>query len=509
MVDSGELILLQISDEGTCGLNGPETGGGNFAALCRNMLDSNKTSGTSGGSHGLGKAVLWRMSALNTVLFCSNLTEPLDGETQLRFIGRSDLAWHELPAKSLRERDAVGAIEPARPGRIVSIWDNRALAKDLLIDRGEAPGTTVNVVAFHDPSADEVPTPAQLAESLETALARHFWPALSSERFKATVDVADGQTIVRSAKVDVSTLQPAYADLMEKNRRDDLADTLTTAEDVVRVRVELHVPPRRAEPDSHPAFDHRAVLLIEHAPGRRCIPICRVLPHVSRSRDGCEDARPAPCCGRRQSIPCSSAVRRGSQLRPRRPTRRSLSPGRPAARTQHLGGHREAQPGIWPRGWGCARASFEAAIHQAVRDVLLPSVEDRPDGPRDLAELFRITDPPPPPPRAPRLMVEGSEVVDGAWQIEATIRRKDVDRELIGRPQLVFNGETGRGSPVRWAKVTPLKNCTLDAAGHLVISAGVRTARFKAVTDPTSHPISAKHSSVSVDFRPIAAGGKG
>ncbi len=152
------------------------------------------------------------------------------------------------------------------------------------------------------------------------------------------------------------------------------------------------------------------------------------------------------------------------------------------------------------RGGGVALRQFEAAIHQAVRDVLLPSVEDRPDGPRDLAELFRITDPPPPPPRAPRLMVEGSEVVDGAWQIEATIRRKDVDRELIGRPQLVFNGETGRGSPVRWAKVTPLKYCTLDAAGHLVISAGVRTARFKAVTDPTSHPISAKHSSVSVDF---------
>ena len=66
--------LLRISDSGTRGLTGPETGAdGNFASLCRNKLTNTQTSG--GGSYGLGKVVLWTHSGIGATLFFSELSE--------------------------------------------------------------------------------------------------------------------------------------------------------------------------------------------------------------------------------------------------------------------------------------------------------------------------------------------------------------------------------------------------------------------------------------------------
>src|SRR5438309_1992450 len=91
-----ERLLLVVEDRGTLGLIGEEDGEGNFAALVRNNLDSNKQSGTAGGAFGLGKAVLWRMSAFSLVLFSSNLSKPTQAGNQYRRVmGRCDLPWHE------------------------------------------------------------------------------------------------------------------------------------------------------------------------------------------------------------------------------------------------------------------------------------------------------------------------------------------------------------------------------------------------------------------------------
>ncbi len=80
LAESQELVLLVIEDSGTTGLLGPETGEGKFAALCRNNLDSNKEGAqTKGGAFGLGKGVLWRASRFATVMFCSNLSQPVEG----------------------------------------------------------------------------------------------------------------------------------------------------------------------------------------------------------------------------------------------------------------------------------------------------------------------------------------------------------------------------------------------------------------------------------------------
>jgi hypothetical protein len=67
MLESDCMTGLWIEDRGTTGLVGDEQGSGNFAALCRDRLFSEKQRAESGGSFGLGKAVLWRFSLLSTV----------------------------------------------------------------------------------------------------------------------------------------------------------------------------------------------------------------------------------------------------------------------------------------------------------------------------------------------------------------------------------------------------------------------------------------------------------
>jgi hypothetical protein len=76
IASSGDSITgLWIEDRGTTGLMGDERGSGNFAALCRDRLFSEKQRAESGGSFGLGKTVWWRFSHLSTVTFYSRIVE--------------------------------------------------------------------------------------------------------------------------------------------------------------------------------------------------------------------------------------------------------------------------------------------------------------------------------------------------------------------------------------------------------------------------------------------------
>jgi RNA polymerase primary sigma factor len=110
--EEDQLLLLLIDDSGTSGLTGPERESGHFTALCRNNLDSNKEGAIAGagGAFGLGKAVLWRASRLSTVLFCSHLAKPEDGQTQNRILGGANwLGTKYRETRPLLGRGGLGA----------------------------------------------------------------------------------------------------------------------------------------------------------------------------------------------------------------------------------------------------------------------------------------------------------------------------------------------------------------------------------------------------------------
>ncbi len=504
-VDSRELLLLEVSDYETTGLLGSDIGEGNFAALCRNNLDSSKTSGRAGGSYGLGKAVLWRMSSLSTVLFLSNLSEaaPDSGNSQGRFIARSELVWHDLDgAGSFAGPGWLGVPDSDIAGRSLSYWGNQALAEDLLLARDdESTGTTISVVGFRDPSRDEEQPPAQLAETVERAVAEHFWPALANGALSVTVQVAEGAEVHRSVDVDVTASHPALSDLLVKHRRQEVVDQLLEPGDVVRVPVALDVP-RCTTPDfEHDAFTHTAYVLVRRAEqddesssaGQvqyfRGTGMVISQADMSRVLVGAQPFHSAVLCG----------LAAGSSVEDERAELFLRAAEPPAHNTWEI---TEKLGREYDRGSGAAIARMHQAVRQAVRAVLAPSVESPSDGPKDLAAMFRLGEPPKPE-RAPRLIVDSAVLdAEGAWHIEATIRLPSPGNHVVGRPVVLFEGETGSGSRIKWASLTAITDCAIDD-DKVVIANGRRSARFRGVTDVSSHPVPSASVRIAVDFRAL------
>jgi len=152
-----------------------------------------------------------------------------------------------------------------------------------------------------------------------------------------------------------------------------------------------------------------------------------------------------------------------------------------------------------------ALSDFELAIRREVRRVLQVEAEQAADGPRDLSQRFRFGEPTQPE-RAPRIVVRSGSVDDeGAWHVEAAVRLPgDLRHRVAGRPHLVFLGESGGRSRVRWRELVPIgAGITVGDDGVLVISPQTRTARFRGVTDPSTHPAPADRTTATLLFQPI------
>lgn len=77
-------------------------------------------------------------------------------------------------------------------------------------------------------------------------------------------------------------------------------------------------------------------------------------------------------------------------------------------------------------------------------------------------------------------------------------------------PAVYFLTESGGGVPVKWASLSAVKNCEIEG-GDLIVPPETREVRFSGTTDPSSHPVPATHSCVSVDVKravTIAGGAK-
>ena len=109
------------------------------------------------------------------------------------------------------------------------------------------------------------------------------------------------------------------------------------------------------------------------------------------------------------------------------------------------------------------------------------------------------------PERAPSVVLQSHRVEeDGSVRIEAAVRRRDdLGKRLSGEPILTFLKESGGRGRVRWAELTPVGDgVAVEDGKTLHISPNTRTARFRAVSDPTSHPAPAREAAATVAFLP-------
>jgi RNA polymerase primary sigma factor len=523
IAQSGELLILQIADSNTRGLIGPETGKGNFAALTRDNLYSEKNSEQAGGSYGLGKAMQYSASAFGCVLFASELSEP-EPETEKvhgRLFARAELVYHELDNGGGRFSGPtwLGRDREPNAGEPVSYWadgENDRLLRDLHMIRAHGDtGTTIAIVGMRDLDADRARPPREIVEQIADEAECHFWPAIEAGELEVRaqyVEISDPD-IVPVPEFD-RLVDPAksraigpYVAALRAYRDDQTEEALIDEGDVVCVRAPLNVPARVRGEDRHPKLTHEALLLVRRATieeeadedARRELRRA-VLTRGSRMRVKTLDlAR-----GALGAQPFQVVVLAGLAAGDKELDRRAEVFLRASEPPSHDDWEYTARlRGQYERGARKALIDFEQAIRSAVRRVLMVEPDLESDGPRDLSQRFKFGDPPPPE-RAPRIVVTTQSVADdGAWQIEAAVRlRGDLRRRTTGRPQLVFVGESKRKT-VRWSTLEPIGGgIVIDENGTLIIAPQTRTARFRGVTDPASHPAPARQATATLLFQP-------
>jgi RNA polymerase primary sigma factor len=362
-------------------------------------------------------------------------------------------------------------------------------------------GTTILIVGFRDPSSDQEASPTQIAESIESAVVKHFWPALAARTLSVKVRVAENEEILRTVDVNVREAAPELTSMLQRYEVGGMNDGLQEPGDVISVDVPLAVPECKASDARHAAFKHNARLVIrrddpsQESPSSGRAQFFRGTRMVVSERDfsrvlvGAQPFHAAVLCG--------TAV--GNSLEDER-AERFLRAAEPPAHTEWT--MTEKVTLEYARGSKAALNAFMNAVREAVRDAMTPMVETPADGPRELAALFNFGEPPRPE-RAPRLVVDSAAVgPNGEWMVEGTIRVPKPTTSVAGRPTLVFDGESGTGTRASWLTLEAVKDCTVE--GDVVrVTAGKRTARFKAVSDPSSHPIPTSRGAVSIDFRAV------
>uniref|UniRef100_A0A7C4LML3 XRE family transcriptional regulator n=1 Tax=Schlesneria paludicola TaxID=360056 RepID=A0A7C4LML3_9PLAN len=516
--ETRKTVLLIIEDSGTTGLVGPETGEGKFAALCRNNLDSNKDDAPiKGGAFGLGKGVLWRASRFATVLFCSDLAHPdHQGNQTLRLMGRCDLPWHEVNSQPFAGPGWFGRSKAGNGPTVVSFWSNPTLASDLYLDRKDiGSGTSVCVVGFHDPSSDEPKSPRDLAAEIEKAAAAHFFPAMTSGALKVRVETYSGRVEYvsgnpcTSVEVSVQQHQPEFFQALQAFQEGVFADRLKTPGDVVCHRVTLRVPARKVPP-KHDELEHDAILLVRYASeGEEGTRANRLAMFRGPGMVVMEQPLSGICLGCRPFhalLLCGLAVN-SNPLPEDSAAEEFLRTAEPPSHNKWT-----ATPDLkakYQRGCVGALTSFLTSVKEMLREIVKPSSRDLGDGPNSLRELFRLgTEPIPVTRERPRVVDQSGAVIDGQWQVEAKVRLKPVDREILVSPAVLFVGETGGGLPVKWERLEGVANCTAEGF-ELRIPPRVREFTFRGATNPDSHPVPASQSSVVIDIRKVVkvAGG--
>lgn len=269
------LRLLRVDDYNAAGLTGPEYSDGRFAAVVRRQLDSHKvTGGRAGGSYGLGKATLWATSRFGLVLINSTLSEPHEGHTAGRVVGRLDLPWHELDGEAYAGPAWLGEpdTEPDHEGVSRSWWADEDTLRSLHLGRaGDEPGTSFLIVGAYDASGD-AESLQEMHDKLVRSLADGFWAAMIGGRsagplLEARVTtLRNGEVYIPEQQVDPHTHHPALSRALQAYLDGDTVDELTAAEQVARADVPLVVTPLKGQGRPRDrGREHLAVLLLTPA----------------------------------------------------------------------------------------------------------------------------------------------------------------------------------------------------------------------------------------------------
>ncbi|MFF9273632.1 helix-turn-helix transcriptional regulator [Streptomyces griseosporeus] len=510
------LRLLRIDDYNASGLTGPEYSDGRFAAVVRRQLDSHKvTGGRAGGSYGLGKATLWATSRFGLVLINSTLSEPHEGRTAPRVVGRLDLPWHQVGAEAFAGPAWLGEpdTEPEHEGVSRSWWADEETVRRLCLERsGDEPGTSFLIVGAYDASGD-AESLQDMHEKLVGSLADGFWAAMTGGRsagplLEARVTtLRNGEVYIPEQRVDPHVYHPALTRALQAYLDGDTVDELTAAGQVVRADVPLVVTPLKDQGRARDkGREHLAVLLLTPADENDsqlnrvvCMRGNRMTITEQRPRDLPLGTPPFQAV-----LLAGYATGRGGEdvglaeafLRASEPPEHDRWD-----RTEEL-------TTTYQRGALSRLKEFRAAIDRTVRSLVGRREIARSGGPAVLRELLKLdtagngrrTQ------SFPTVRNVDARIDErGAWHVTVHLRLPEADDPWVLAPVAKFDVRSGGRPTVDWELLVGSETCRAEN-GVIVIEPGVRATTFSGVTDPASHPVRGNYARLTVDV-PKARGG--
>lgn len=482
-----EMVVLRITETQASGLLGAERGDkSNFAALCRNNLDSEK-GGTAGGAFGLGKAVLWRCSSLSTVLFHSDLVRAVDHDEDRRrgrLFGRCELAWHQLGGDEFAGPGWFG--EADEKGQSISAWNAQAAAAAMLLDRPEGTtGTSILVIGFHDPSREGQETVDDMAAHLARALCVHFWPAIHSGNLCPSVGYwGDGVSGARTdVPVDLSRFVGPFIDLADKARDGETGQELTDVGAVAHRAVTLGIPPRH---DGHAALEHHPDLYVRRADAATEQELANRVA-LTRGRGMVVDYWHLPNL-RVGARPFHALLRCGEASSDHETAEAAEMFLRVAEPPSHDEWKVTPDMGAdYKQGGGARLNEMRDEIRDALRRLVAPATGDAGDGPEALKRLLTIKVPAERK-GEPRVTKLGGEVVGNTWEMRVTITaqpRPGHTWQFRLAPRTAVEG--GPKGKVRVKEIFDLHRCSLGD-GHVRMEPGKRQCALSLRLDPESLP---------------------
>ncbi|WP_228538255.1 transcriptional regulator [Nocardia sp. XZ_19_385] len=523
------LVLLRVDDYNANGLTGDDYEDGRFAAVVRRQLDSHKTDTKAGGSYGLGKATLWAASRLGLVLMNSTLSEPHEGRTERRLIGRLELPWREVdgrryagPAWFGRPDSLAGNAEVAR-----SWWADETYTSELHLTReDDAPGTSFLIVGAHDvaslaeivpgraPDAiDDEDTLERMHQRLVSALGRNFWAAMTSggtqpPLLEASVrTLRNGTEYLAEEHVDPHVHQPARTRALKAFFDGTTVERLVESGQVALTTVPLKVPDRDGRTGT--GGEHRAALLVTEASdsdgrinqvtairGNRMTVKTSSVPGLPIGTNPFQAVLLAGLAGGK-AAPFADVAE--EFLRCAEPPEHNKWSQTEELRTLYSpSAHRRI-------------AALTTATNKAVQEIVAVAKEaGKSDGAAKVRKRLKISGKPTAKlsgPLLPPKLDDLEAVIDpsGAWQVTGEIKLSPGAESWHMSPVAKLDVRSGPRPVLKWAELIAVSNCEL-LDGVLQFTPGARRAVFRGVTDVSAHPVRATLTGLVVELQESKAG---
>ena len=489
--DDGRLLLLRIDDFGTRGLFGDEDGfEGNFAPLCKHVLVTTDDKAAKGGSHGLGKAVLWSFSGLSTVLFSSTVGED---PVQFRLFGRTELPYHETGSDAWSGPGWFGMPEETSRGlRAVSAFGRRTLAGRACLDRAPeaGTGTTIGLLGFMEPDQETPRRPAEVAADILSSAARWFWPRLLDGSLEVRASVFDNADCVFDADAEPGRAEQPFVIALQSGAT--VASALE-AGDVAERLLTVHVPRKRGAGDQSVEPEGQVTLKLRRngpelegqSPLDKTIALVRGAGMVVRYWKprqlplDVESFSGVLIAGRLHGDEESDDIIEDFLRAAEPPAHNDWSHGTNNLRSNYQPGAKARLDELWNK--------LSLSVLDACRSIPPPEKE----GPKALARYFKLGGGPGPTPTAQKFRVHlaNVELVGGRWVASGNVKRLRGDRPWAIDLSLWLEGETGQGERLRVTELSGSEDEVEvkkrpDGSGMLTVPAATSEAGFSLSAEP-------------------------